>query len=83
MRLHLLLGDSTAEVDVRRDGEEIVLDRAAVLAATAAVQEALARLRQDGTPHDDGALSFSGFTDLIGLAEMQRLEARFAAAPGS
>ena len=55
----------------------------ALLAATAAVQQALARLRQNGTPHDDGALSFSGFTDLIGLAEMQRLEARFAAAPGS
>jgi hypothetical protein len=42
----------------------------------------LARLRDSGTPHDDGELSFSGFTDLIGLAEIQRLEARFAAAPG-
>jgi 2-methylisocitrate lyase-like PEP mutase family enzyme len=54
----------------------------ALLAATAAVQQALARLRDSGTPHDDDELSFSGFTDLIGLAEIQRLEARFAAAPG-
>jgi hypothetical protein len=53
-----------------------------LLAGTAAVQQALARLRDSGTPHDDGELSFSGFTDLIGLAEIQRLEARFAAAPG-
>ena len=54
----------------------------ALLAATAAVQQALAGLRRSGTPHDDGALSFSGFTDLIGLPEIQRLEARYAAAPG-
>ena len=54
----------------------------ALLSATAAVQEALARLRQNGRPHDDGALSFSGFTDLIGLPEIQRLEARYAATPG-
>jgi carboxyvinyl-carboxyphosphonate phosphorylmutase len=53
----------------------------ALLAATAAMQQALARLRHSGAPHDDGALSFSGFTDLIGLPEIQRLEARFAAAP--
>ena len=59
----------------------------ALLAATAAVQQALAGLRRSGTPHDDGALSFSGFTDLIGLPEIQRLEARYAArrarTPGS
>jgi carboxyvinyl-carboxyphosphonate phosphorylmutase len=54
----------------------------ALLAATAAVQQALARLAQSGTPHDDGTLSFSGFTDLIGLPEVQRLEARFAPASG-
>src|SRR3954454_2592571 len=53
----------------------------ALLAATAAVQQALARLRDSGTPHDDGALSFSGFTELVGLAGIQRLEARFSAAP--
>ena len=56
--------------------------RTALLAATAAVQEALAALRRSGMPDDDGALSFSGFTDLIGLPEIQRLEARYAAAPG-
>jgi carboxyvinyl-carboxyphosphonate phosphorylmutase len=54
----------------------------ALLAATAAAQQALADLRRSGTPHLDGALSFSDFTDLIGLPEIQRLEARFAATPG-
>jgi 2-methylisocitrate lyase-like PEP mutase family enzyme len=54
----------------------------ALLAATAAVQHALADLRHAGTPLEDGALSFSGFTELIGLPEIQRLEARYAAAPG-
>ncbi len=54
----------------------------ALLAGTAAVQQALARLRESGMPNDDGALSFSGFTDLIGLPEIHRLEARFAPAPG-
>jgi carboxyvinyl-carboxyphosphonate phosphorylmutase len=53
----------------------------ALLAATAAVQQAMAQLHQSGTPPDDGALSFSGFTDLIGLPDIQRLEARFTAAP--
>jgi carboxyvinyl-carboxyphosphonate phosphorylmutase len=55
----------------------------ALLAGTAAVQQSLARLRDSGTPTDAGALSFTGFTDLIGLPETQRLEARFAAAPRS
>src|SRR5689334_1847329 len=54
----------------------------ALLAATAAIQQALAGLRRSGTPHDDGGLSFSGFTDLIGLPEIQRLEARYTAVPG-
>jgi hypothetical protein len=40
---------------------------------------ALSRLRSSGTPTGDGPLSFSGFTDIVGLAELQRLEARFAA----
>lgn len=54
----------------------------ALLAATAAVQQALSQLRSSGTPRDDGALSFAGFTEVVGLPEIQRLEARFAAAPG-
>ncbi len=53
----------------------------ALLAATAAMQHALSRLRTSGTPRDEGALSFSGFTDVVGLPEIERLEARFAAAP--
>jgi carboxyvinyl-carboxyphosphonate phosphorylmutase len=55
----------------------------ALLAGTASVQQALARLRDDGMPQDHGALSFSGFTDLVGLPEIERLEARFATAPRS
>jgi carboxyvinyl-carboxyphosphonate phosphorylmutase len=51
----------------------------ALLAATGAVQQALSRLRSSGILSGDGALSFSGFTDIVGLAEIQRLEARFAA----
>jgi hypothetical protein len=33
-------------------------------------------------PHDDGALSFAGFTDLVGLPDIERLEAHFAPAQG-
>jgi 2,3-dimethylmalate lyase len=54
----------------------------ALLAAAAAVQQALAGLRRSGTPRDAGALSFPGFTDLVGLPEIQRLEARYAATTG-
>jgi len=66
---------------LRELGFRIVLcPLTALLAATGAVQQALSRLRGAPTPAAaaDGALSFSGFTDVVGLAELQRLEARLA-----
>jgi carboxyvinyl-carboxyphosphonate phosphorylmutase len=52
-----------------------------LLAATAAIRDLLARLRADGTPA--AALpelpSFTEFTDLIGLEEINQLEQRFQA----
>ena len=60
----------------------VICPLTALLAATGAVQQALSRLRASGMPHDDGALSFSGFTDLVGLPAIERLEAHFAAALG-
>jgi len=48
-----------------------------LLAATAGIQAVLARLRSDGTPADAGLMPFDGFTDLIGLPEIQALESRF------
>jgi 2,3-dimethylmalate lyase len=60
----------------------VICPLTALLAATGAVQQALSRLRASGMPHDDGALSFAGFTDLVGLPEIERLEAHLAAAPG-
>jgi 2,3-dimethylmalate lyase len=50
---------------------------ATLLAATAGVQAVLARLRSDGTPAEAGLMPFDGFTDLIGLPEIQALESRF------
>jgi 2,3-dimethylmalate lyase len=66
---------------LRELGFRIVLcPLTALLAATGAVQQALSRLRGAPTPAAaaGGALSFSGFTDVVGLAELQRLEARLA-----
>ena len=60
----------------------VICPLTALLAATGAVQQALSRLRASGMPYDDGALSFAGFTDLVGLPEIERLEAHFAAALG-
>ena len=79
-------GGRTPPVDLARLrdlGFRIVLcPLTALLAATGAVQQALARLRGAQTPAAaDGAPAFSGFTDVIGLPELQSLEARLAAAP--
>jgi 2-methylisocitrate lyase-like PEP mutase family enzyme len=49
----------------------------ALFAATRAVQETLARMREHGMPAHAGALSFSDFTDVVGLPETQQLEERF------
>ncbi|MFC4948951.1 isocitrate lyase/PEP mutase family protein [Pseudonocardia sp. GCM10023141] len=50
-----------------------------LLAATAGIQALLATIRTDGTPAAAmaGLPTFDGFTDLIGLPEVQDLEQRF------
>jgi 2-methylisocitrate lyase-like PEP mutase family enzyme len=65
---------------IRELGFSLVLFPVTTLfAATAAVRESLARLREHGTPVLDGALLFGEFTDLIGLPDAQRLEERYTA----
>lgn len=51
-----------------------------LLASAQAVREALAQMRADGTPAPimDSLPPFEEFTDLIGLAEIRKLEERFA-----
>jgi 2-methylisocitrate lyase-like PEP mutase family enzyme len=48
-----------------------------LLAATAGIQSLLATLKADGVPSLSGLPTFEGFTDLIGLPEVQQLEQRF------
>jgi 2,3-dimethylmalate lyase len=52
---------------------------AALLAATAAVQERLRRLRDLGAEQPVPTVSFDDFNELIGMREVTRLESRFAA----
>jgi hypothetical protein len=58
----------------------VLLPVTALFAATRAVQEALSRAREHGMPAHPGALSFSDFTDVVGLPAIERLEQRFAGA---
>lgn len=51
-----------------------------LLAATAGIQALLATLKAQGTPSSAGLMPFAGFTDLIGLPEIQDLESRFGTA---
>jgi 2-methylisocitrate lyase-like PEP mutase family enzyme len=48
-----------------------------LLAATAGIRALLATLQADGVPSLSGLPTFEGFTDLIGLPEVQQLEQRF------
>jgi carboxyvinyl-carboxyphosphonate phosphorylmutase len=48
-----------------------------LLAATAGIRSLLATLKADGVPSLSGLPTFHGFTDLIGLPEVQDLEQRF------
>jgi carboxyvinyl-carboxyphosphonate phosphorylmutase len=48
-----------------------------LLAATAGIRSLLATLKADGVPSLAGLPTFDGFTDLIGLPEVQDLEQRF------
>ena len=51
-----------------------------LLAATAAMQQALAQLKESGTPAPfvSELMGFDDFTDLVGLPEINELEARFS-----
>jgi 2-methylisocitrate lyase-like PEP mutase family enzyme len=65
---------------LRELGFRIVLfPLTALFAATRAVQEALAAIRAYPAPGGEGALSFSAFTDVVGMPAVQALEQRFAA----
>ncbi|MFN3216344.1 MAG: oxaloacetate decarboxylase [Acidimicrobiales bacterium] len=57
----------------------IIMPIGTLLAATAAMQSFLARLKQTGTPAPfaDELMGFGAFTDLIGLPEIADLEERF------
>ena len=58
----------------------IIAPISTLLAATVAMQEVLAKLKVAGSPapYVDELLSFRGFTDLIGLPEIDALEERFS-----
>src|SRR5215208_4900209 len=49
-----------------------------LFAAGHAVADALARIREDGTPAGLDVPAFDAFTDMLGLPAMRELEARFA-----
>ncbi len=49
-----------------------------LLAATAGIQRLLATVQAEGTPAGADLLPFAGFTDLIGLPEINDLETRFS-----
>lgn len=59
----------------------VIFPLSALLAATTAIREVLAAIRSAGTPAAalDKLTSFGEFLDVIGLPEMQGLEARFSA----
>jgi 2-methylisocitrate lyase-like PEP mutase family enzyme len=58
----------------------IICPLSTLLAATAAVGEILARIREAGTPATSAAdlPAFADFTSVVGMPDVERLEARFA-----
>ena len=76
-------GGKTPPLTYREIGElgfaMILMPIGTLLAATAAMQSFLRRLKDDGTPAGfaDELLPFGDFTDLIGLGEIGDLERRF------
>lgn len=58
----------------------IILPISTLLAATAAMQQVLARIKTDGTPAAfvDDMMAFDAFTDTIGLREILALQKRFS-----
>ena len=63
----------------------IITPIGALLSATRAIQEYLAKLKTDGSPaaFADDLMPFAEFTDMIGLGEILTLEDRFATPPDS
>jgi 2-methylisocitrate lyase-like PEP mutase family enzyme len=57
----------------------VIYPVSALLVASRAVADALATLREDGTPAALDVPAFDAFTAMIGLPEVQALEHRFAA----
>jgi len=51
----------------------------ALFSAALAVDQALARLRRDGTPRDVPSLAYADFTRIVGLPAHQQLDAKFGA----
>jgi len=62
----------------------VIMPLSTLLAATTAMRAALERIRADGTPLRALELmpSFDGFTELVGLAEVRKLEVRFGSPAG-
>ena len=57
----------------------VIYPIATLLAATKAVQQVLAAIRTDGTPHGVDLPAFDTFTATVGLPEIGELERRFGA----
>ncbi len=78
-------GGKTPPVDARRLREWgfriAIFPISALLVATRAIQEAMAQIRQAGTPQPlmERLPRFNEFTDFIGLPEIRELERRFKA----
>ena len=76
-------GGKTPFPDVARLGELgfrlMFSSLTALLAATGAVQDRLAALRDATAPQPAPALAFDEFNEVVGLGEVQRLEARLSA----
>ena len=76
-------GGKTPFPDVARLGELgfrlMFSSLTALLAATGSVQDRLAALRDATAPQPAPALAFDEFNEVVGLGEVQRLEARLSA----
>ena len=77
-----LEGGKTPRMELRRLHELgfriVLLPLTSLLAATRAVQEALAQARVHAEPGAEGALPFEAFTDMVGLPALRGVEARLA-----
>jgi 2,3-dimethylmalate lyase len=80
-------GGATPLIDVERLAElgyrVMFCSLVALFAATRAMRERLAALRQITSPQPVEPLAFDEFNELIGLADVNELDARFLTAPSS